>query len=80
MKFSVCYDWKTRTWVLYRKGKENHAHLKSKKSCYMLIRFIKQGTMPKSEYLIESCERLLSPEEMVHLKKKKDRYINQQRG
>ena len=81
MQFEICRDCKTQTWVVYRVGGEHeqHAHLRSRKSCQMLIRFVRQGIMPKSEYLQGSCQRLLSPEEMIRLKKPKDRYHNSPR-
>lgn len=81
MTFEICRDPKSQTWVVYRVGgsHEQHAHLKSKKGCLLLIKLIRQGTMPRSEYLQGSCHRLLSPEEMVRLKRSKDRYYNRPR-
>ncbi len=81
MTFEICRDPKSQTWVVYRVGgkREQHAHLRSKKSCALLIKLIKQGIMPKSEYMQGSCQRLLSEEEMVRLKRPKDRYYNHQR-
>ena len=81
MQFEVCRDSKSQTWVVFRVGgqPENHAHLRSRKSCQLLIKLIKQGVLPKSEYLQGSCRRLLTDDEMAKLHKPKDRYYNHQR-
>lgn len=82
MQFKIAKDQILHNWVVYRVGgsHEQHAHLKSKKGCMLLIKLIRQGTLPRSEYMQVSCHRLLSPEEMVRLKKPKDRYYNKPRG
>ena len=82
MTFEICRDPKSQTWVVYRVGgsHEQHAHLRSRKGCRLLIKLIRQGILPRSQYMQVSCHRLLSPEEMVRLKKPKDRYKNRPRG
>ena len=81
MEFTICRDRKSQTWVVYREGGEHeqHAHLRSRKSCLLLIKLIKQGTMPRSEYMQGSVRRLLTDQEVAALHKPKDRYYNCQR-
>ena len=80
MTFGHTWDPKTRTWVVYRVGKDRHAHLGSEKGCLKLISLIKQGKLPHSQDFRDCCERLLSDEEMVRFKRPKDRYKNRPRG
>lgn len=70
-----------RGWVVVRVGfpYEYHSHLSSKQGCRQLINFIKKGVLPKSEWLIGSCRRLLTEHEFQRLKKPKDKYINKPR-
>lgn len=81
MTFEICRDPKSQTWVVYRVGgsHEQHAHLKSRKGCKLLIKLIRQGSMPRSQYMQISCQRLLLPHELARLKREKDRYVNRAR-
>ncbi len=79
MTFEHTWDAKTRTWVVYRVGKDRHAHLGSENGCIKLIKLIKQGKLPHSQAFRDCCERLLSAEEYAHLGKSKGRYYNYQR-
>ncbi|KAF5030624.1 hypothetical protein DSECCO2_636220 [anaerobic digester metagenome] len=79
MTFGHKWDPKTKSWVVFRVGKDKHAHLGSEKGCLLLIKLIKQGKLPRSQDFIECCERLLSAEEYAHLGKSKGRYYNYKR-
>lgn len=77
--FRHIWDGESQTWVVYRVGKDRHAHLGSEKGCLKLISLIKQGKLPRSQDFRDCCERLLSAEEYEHLGKSKGRYYNYQR-
>ena len=66
---------------------KNHGHFKKDSTCYMLIRFMRNGTVPKSKYLQDAVLRISTDEkykELVLLKqaKNKDRqfYRNINKG
>ena len=79
MTFGHTWDPETRSWVVYRVGKDRHAHIGSEKGCLKLISLIKQGKLPHNDDFRECCKRLLSDEEYAHLGKSKGRYYNYQR-
>ena len=76
MEFVIKRD-HSRGWVIIRVGYpyEFHAHLRTKQGCRQLLNFIKKGLLPKNEYLVGSCRRLLTEEEFNKLKKAKDKCI-----
>lgn len=78
MQFEITRDKIQRSWVVYRVGGDHsqHAHLQRRKTCYLLIKLINKGIMPRSTWLQESCRRLLLEEEFARLKKPKDKYHN----
>jgi len=57
-----------------------HAHIKTIKGCMILLRLIKNNRLPKSQYLQESCKRLLTNDEFKMLKQDKQCYININKG
>ena len=59
---------------------EQHAHINTLNGCRLLIRFISSNRLPTNKYLQGSCSRLLTEEEYVKLKQKKQRYINVNKG
>ncbi len=77
MEFSIkCTK---RGYVLIRVDGEysQHAHIRSKKTCDLLIDLIKKGKMPRSKYLKGSCKRLLTEKEYESLvENDKPRYYN----
>jgi len=59
---------------------EQHAHIKTKDACRLLIRLIEANKLPTSHYLQGSCKRLLAQEEYSQLKRKTQYYINVNKG
>jgi hypothetical protein len=59
---------------------EQHAHIKTMDVCRLLIRLIEANKLPTSRYLQGSCRRLLLEEEYSQLKRKKQYYINVNKG
>ena len=42
---------------------KNHGHFKKDSTCYMLIRFMRKGTVPKSKYLQDAVLRISTDED-----------------
>jgi hypothetical protein len=66
---------------------ENHTHIKRQQTCKMLIKLFNKRAVPKSEYLRESCKRLILDKsyiEKIEIKQEKDKnkqsYLNSQKG
>lgn len=61
--FKIIQD--TRGYVLINENGDyrNHAHLKKRSTCEMLIRLISRRIIPKSKYLRWSCKRVTLDEE-----------------
>lgn len=57
-------------------GYNQHAHINKYSTCKLLIKLIHANKLPTSEYLQDSCRRLLTEEEYVVLRPKKQKYIN----
>lgn len=57
-----------------------HAHVSSMTGCKLLINLIHNNRLPTSDYLKGSCRRLLTVEEYARLRKKKQQYVNVNKG
>ena len=55
-----------------------HAHIRSKHGEEILLKALECERLPKSNYLKDSCKRLLTEKEFKGLRKPKDVYINVQ--
>ena len=66
-------------WIIKRtNGTEGqHGHLSNKSMCYSVRNWILKGIVPKKKYFIETVKRLLTTEELKHMKvKQKQSYFN----
>lgn len=72
----------SRDYIVIRVGGEysQHAHIKTKQGVRELLYLIEKKWLPRSEYLKESCRRLLTEDEFMELKQKKQRYYNVNKG
>lgn len=70
------------SYIIIRVGGEyeQHAHIKTKRTCDKLIKLIKSNKLPMSEYLQGSCKRLLTDEEYARLRPFKQMYYNVNKG
>lgn len=63
----------------------NHCHLKKESTCYLLMKIVKRRQLPRSTFLLEAARRLTVDEAYLHeielkQKKKKQKYVNSQKG
>jgi len=79
-QFNIIKD--SRGYIVVRIGGEyaQHAHIKTKNACRLLIKLIEDNKLPTSYYLQGSCKRLLTEEEYRRLKSKKQNYTNVNKG
>ncbi len=70
----------SRGFILY--SPHGHSHFKNKKTANKCRCLIEKGIYPNNKYFQESCRRLLSKEDLERLrqKRKKDKYININKG
>lgn len=57
-----------------------HSHVSSMNGARLLINMIRNNRLPTSEYLQTSCHRLLTDIEYNQLKRKKQQYVNVNKG
>ena len=66
-------------WIIKRAGgtESQHGHLSNKSMCYSVRNWILKGIMPEKQYFIGTVKRLLTQEELAHMKyKERQRYYN----
>jgi hypothetical protein len=81
IKFDIKKD-SNRGYIVVRVNGEyaQHAHVSSINGCRQLINLINNKLLPTSTYLQGSCHRLLTIDEYSQLKRKKQQYINVNKG
>lgn len=67
-------------YIIINTDNNTHTHVKSKSTAKSFIAWLRNGVKPESEYLVNSARKILTEEEFKRLKKKKEKYININKG